>query len=118
MEDFMSEVTTDVIELSDNAKKELDAYFEGKEKSPIRIYLAPGGCSGPRLALALDDAGDDDVVEETGGFKFCVNKALLDQIKGAKIDLTEMGFMVDPVKPLPESAGGGCGGCCGGCGSH
>ncbi len=29
--------------VTDNALKELDAYFEGKEKSPIRIYLAPGG---------------------------------------------------------------------------
>ncbi len=32
-----------MVEVSDSAHKELEAYFEGKEKSSIRIYLAPGG---------------------------------------------------------------------------
>jgi hypothetical protein len=32
-----------MIELSQNAHKELEAYFADKDKSPIRIYLAPGG---------------------------------------------------------------------------
>lgn len=106
-----------MLELSESAQKELEAYFEGKEKGVIRIFLAPGGCSGPRLALALDEAGPDDVTEEAGGFKFCINKDLQEQIKSAKIDLTPMGFMVDPEVPLPNTGGGSaCGGCCGGCG--
>ncbi|KAF1075654.1 hypothetical protein MKHDV_01787 [Halodesulfovibrio sp. MK-HDV] len=29
--------------LTENAHKELAAYFADKDKSPIRIYLAPGG---------------------------------------------------------------------------
>lgn len=107
-----------MVELNEDAQKELEKYFEGKEKSPIRIYLAPGGCSGPRLALALDEPGSDDAKETVGGFEFCINNNLLEQIKGCKISLTPMGFMVEPDQPLPESAGGGCGGCCGGCGSH
>jgi iron-sulfur cluster assembly protein len=32
-----------MIHLSDSARKELEAYFEGKERGGIRIYLAPGG---------------------------------------------------------------------------
>lgn len=32
-----------MITLSDKARAELDAYFDGKDKTPIRIYLAPGG---------------------------------------------------------------------------
>jgi Fe-S cluster assembly iron-binding protein IscA len=32
-----------MLEITDNARRELDAYFADKEKSPIRIYLAPGG---------------------------------------------------------------------------
>lgn len=32
-----------MIELTESARKELDAYFADKDKSPIRIYLAPGG---------------------------------------------------------------------------
>ena len=49
-----------MITLSENARKELEAYFADKERQTIRVYLAPGGCSGPRLVLALDEPGDED----------------------------------------------------------
>jgi Fe-S cluster assembly iron-binding protein IscA len=32
-----------MLELSENARKELEAYFADKERGNIRIYLAPGG---------------------------------------------------------------------------
>jgi Fe-S cluster assembly iron-binding protein IscA len=32
-----------MFELTENARKELDAYFADKQKNPIRVYLAPGG---------------------------------------------------------------------------
>ncbi len=32
-----------MLQISEGAVKELAAFFEGKEKQPIRIYLAPGG---------------------------------------------------------------------------
>lgn len=32
-----------MFELTDNARKELEAYFVDKQKTPIRVYLAPGG---------------------------------------------------------------------------
>ena len=107
-----------MVDISDDAKKELNAYFEGKDKSPIRIYMAPGGCSGPRLILALDEPTDQDKVEEVEGFKFVINSELADQVKNVKIELSPIGFEVIPEVPLPQAAGGGCGGCCGGCGSH
>ena len=106
-----------MLELTESAQKELAAYFDGKEKSDIRIYLAAGGCSGPRLALALDSATDEDQSDEQGGFTFCINKDLLAQVEGVKIDLTPMGFMVEPNVPLPQSDGG-CSDCGGGCGTH
>ena len=107
-----------MLELTESARKELESYFTGKEKGAIRIYLAPGGCCGPRLALALDAATDDDQSEEQAGFTFCINKELLAQVHGVKIDLSHLGFTVEPTMPLPENDGGGCGSCCGGCGSH
>lgn len=99
-----------MITLEDSAKQELDAYFADKEKSPIRIYLAPGGCSGPRLALALDEAGEDDATGESNGYDFVIHKELLAQVEGVSIKLTCGGFAVDPTIPLP-SMGGGCSGC-------
>lgn len=104
------------LEMAQDAKKELDAYFKDKDKGTIRIYLAPGGCSGPRLALALDEKGDGDESTVLDGYTFVINDKLAEQIGGAKIEMNEMGFMIVPENPLPEPEGGVCGGCCGGCG--
>lgn len=103
-----------MFELTESACKELDAYFDGKEKSPIRIYLAPGGCSGPRLALALDDATDADKVFDEQGYSFVINNDLFTTAKNIKIDFTYLGFSVESEIPL--GGGGGCAGCGGGCG--
>lgn len=105
--------------ITPEAKKELDAYFEGKDKATIRLFLMPGGCSGPRLALALDPAKPDDFTFDLDGYDFCINQELKDQVEGVNIAFNDqMGFDLQPEKPLPAPAGGGCGGCCGGCGSN
>ncbi len=105
--------------VTDNARRELDAFFANREKTPIRLYMAPGGCSGPRLSLALDEICDDDVSQEAFGYTFCIGKDLWDAIEGASIDVTAMGFLVLPEKPLPYTGGCGCSSCgtgtCGGC---
>lgn len=69
--------------------------------------------------MALDEPNDQDQTEEQGGFTFCINKDLLNQVQGIKIDLTYMGFAVEPKVPLSASDGGSaCGSCSSGCGSH
>lgn len=105
-----------MLKMTENATKELEAFFADKEKSTVRLYLAPGGCSGPRLALALDEAGDDDIVMEEKGFTFCAGKRLWEEIGGATIDLSYMGFTVQPDKPLPGAGASGCASCGGSCG--
>lgn len=99
--------------VTDSAAKELQAFFEGKEKSPVRVYLAAGGCSGPRLALALDESRDGDELFKEQGFEFCMAKDLYDQAKGVTVDAGYMGFLVEAEVPFAST--GGCGGCSGGC---
>jgi Fe-S cluster assembly iron-binding protein IscA len=107
-----------MIEVTDNARKELDAYFADKEKSPIRIYLAMGGCSGPRLGLALDEPGAGDEQYPWNGYTFVMAKELAQDASFVKIDMTGMGFAVSSDLPLPEGGGCGCGsGSSGGCGT-
>ena len=107
-----------MISLTEEARKELEAYFEGKEKTPIRVYLAPGGCSGPRLALALDEPGEDDETSEDNGLTLCINKELAEKVGAVTVGMTHMGFVVESEIPLPSGGnGGGCSSCCGGCGS-
>jgi Fe-S cluster assembly iron-binding protein IscA len=107
-----------MFELTQDARQELDAYFADKEKSPIRVYLASGGCSGPRLALALDAPGDDDAVFDENGYVFCIDKELQEHAGDVKVDLTPMGFIVESANEI--GGGGGCSGCAsaGGCHTH
>ncbi len=103
-----------MITMSEEARKELEAYF-GDKREPIRIILSAGGCGGPHLQLVLDAAGDEDVVYDVNSFSICMSKELEEMVGGVAIDLTYMGFTLTPEIPLP--GGGSCGSCCGSCGS-
>lgn len=105
-----------MITLSENARKELDAYFTDKEKMGVRVFLAQGGCSGPRLALALDDATDGDAVFEDSGYKLLIEKDLFEQTGNVAVDMSYMGFTVDTEKEVAGVGMGGCASCGGGCG--
>ena len=98
--------------LSDSAREELDAYFGDRERTPVRIYLAPGGCAGPKLALALDQSTEQDVIFDVGGHSFCINKELAATVGSLAVDFSGRGFSIDCARP---PAGDGCSGCSGGC---
>jgi len=104
-----------MIELTQNATSQLDSYFTGKEKAPIRVFVTEGGCSGPGLALALDEVTEGDDVFDVSGYQFVVDKELMEQAKPIKIDLNHMGFQVESSLVFP-TGGGGCSGCGGSCG--
>lgn len=100
----------DVLELSAIAKEKLDEYFSDKPKQSIRIYLAAGGCSGPKLALALDDKKDDDDLLEAEGYQFVIQRELLAQAAPLSINANCCGFSI--ASSLKLSGGCGDGGCC------
>ena len=106
-----------MITLSENARKELDAYFADKEKAGVRVFLATGGCSGTRLALALDDPTTDDAVFENCGYTLCIEKSLYQQSGDISIDMSYMGFIVESALEIPGIGSGGCASCGGSCGS-
>lgn len=69
--------------------------------------------------MALDEPNDQDQTEEQAGYTFCINSALLSEVQGVKIDLTYMGFAVEPAVPFAsEGNSGGCSSCSSGCGSN
>lgn len=100
--------------LTDDARKSLDAHFQDRELASIRIYLAPGGCSGPLLALAMDEPSDEDTVLTAEPYSFCINKDLLDKTGALTVDIQCHGFVIESENPI---GGGGCGSCGGGCSS-
>ena len=95
------------------AKEQLDQHFNGKDKEPIRIYLA-SGCGGPRLGLALDEHKTGDQVFEIDGYSFLMEEALFEQAKPVTgLFDQNTGFSVESSMVFPE--GGGCSSCgCGG----
>ena len=107
-----------MITLSENARKELDAYFDGKEKAGVRVFLATGGCSGARLALALDEPTAGDEIFENSGYTLCIEKDLYKQAGDVSIDMSYMGFVVESALEIPGLGMGGCGSCGGGCDTH
>lgn len=70
--------------------------------------------------MALDEPTPEDKVFEQNGFKFCIAADLLETVGGVTIDLTYMGFSVEPEIPLANTGGSSCGGSCssGSCGSN
>ncbi len=109
-----------MVSLSASARAELDNYFADKQKAPIRVYLNKGGCCGPSLTLALDEARENDDVFDLDGYTFVVEKELMAMASPIAVDMTDYGFSVSSSLQLGGGScgsggcGGGGGGSCGG----
>lgn len=90
-----------MIEITLNALKELDAFFQTQEKRPIRIYLAPGDVSS-RLEFVLDNPTEQDTVINTANYTFCINAELLKKCGSVQIDVVDGDFTASPSVPFPK----------------
>jgi len=60
---------------------------EGRFDIALRVAVQPGGCSGLRYAMYLDDeSGDGDVAAEQFGVRVVVDKMSAPYLQEAKID--------------------------------
>jgi Fe-S cluster assembly iron-binding protein IscA len=97
-----------MLTVTDAAQDQVAKFFEDKEAQPIRVYLAQG-CSGPSLALGLDEVKDGDENYEFNGVNYVIEKDLLEKVQPVSIDFNgTFGFSVDSSLPKPT---GGCSGC-------
>ncbi len=101
-----------MLEVTENAKTEIEKYFEENESSPIRVYVA-SGCGGTGLALALDEPKDTDDVFDKDGVTFVVDKALMATASPITVDFGERGFSIDSGMTFEQDAAGGCSACTG-----
>ena len=77
MTDTITTPTTQGVLLTDVAAAKVKSLLEaeGRDDLVLRIAVQPGGCSGLRYQLELDDRSfDGDVVSEFGGVKVAVDK--------------------------------------------
>jgi iron-sulfur cluster assembly accessory protein len=99
-----------MIQLTESAAgkvKELVAE-EGRTDIALRVAVQPGGCSGLRYALYLDDqVSEKDQAEDQFGVRIVVDKMSVPYLSEAKIDfidsLEQTGFTID--NPVAQ---GGC----------
>jgi iron-sulfur cluster assembly accessory protein len=80
---------------------------EGREDIALRVAVQPGGCSGLRYAMYLDDqVGDNDQAEEIFGVRVVVDRLSAPYLSEAKIDFVDSleasGFTID--NPVAQSS--------------
>jgi iron-sulfur cluster assembly accessory protein len=80
---------------------------EGRADIALRVAVQPGGCSGLRYAMYLDDQlSEKDVAEEQFGVRVIVDKMSVPYLSQATIDfvdsLEQSGFTID--NPAAQSS--------------
>jgi len=102
MTDTITTTTTQGVVLTDVAAAKVKSLIasEGRDDLVLRIAVQPGGCSGLRYQLELDDRSfDGDVVSEFDGVKVAIDKMSAPYLNGAQIDFTDtisqQGFTID-----------------------
>jgi iron-sulfur cluster assembly accessory protein len=94
-------------EIAAGKVKELVAE-EGRDDIALRVAVQPGGCSGLRYAMYLDDQlSDKDEAQEQFGVKLVIDRMSVPYLSQATIDfvdtLEQSGFTIDN-----PAAQGGC----------
>jgi len=99
-----------MIQLTENAAGKVKELLEEEGRSDIalRVAVQPGGCSGLRYAMYLDDQlSDRDVSEEQFGVRVVIDKMSVPYLSQATIDFVDTletsGFTIDN-----PAAQGGC----------
>jgi iron-sulfur cluster assembly accessory protein len=103
------ETTQKSIQLTESAAGEVQKLIteEGRPEIALRIAVQPGGCSGLRYAMYLDDqVSEKDLLEEQFGVRVVVDKMSVPYLTQATIDwvdsLEASGFTID--NPAAQSS--------------
>jgi iron-sulfur cluster assembly accessory protein len=103
------EQQTQTIRLSESAAGKVKELLvqEGQADVVLRVAVQPGGCSGLRYAMYLDDQiGDTDLLTEQHGVRVAVDKMSAPYLREAKVDFVDTleasGFTID--NPVAQSS--------------
>lgn len=98
----LDQIATDGITLTEVAASKVKQLLEaeGVDDLALRISVAPGGCSGLRYQLSLDDRDlDGDVVTDFFGVNVVTDRMSAPYLMGATIDfvdtIEQQGFTID-----------------------
>jgi iron-sulfur cluster assembly protein len=80
------------LSLTDEAVSRLKGVLTAQNvpEGALRVYVAPGGCSGFSYGMSLEaEAADDDEVVEQAGVRVVVDPFSLQYLDGAQIDFID-----------------------------
>jgi len=106
------EVALVVTELAaTEVKRFMDAEGVAPEQGGLRVSVQPGGCSGFKYGLLIEDApAEDDLVVDQGGFRVFVDPFSAQYLSGVTIDYVTSMMGSGFTFTNPNSTGGcGCG---------
>ena len=129
----MAVTSTPMLSITPDAVTQLKSFLDeqGTPDHALRVFVAPGGCSGLQYGMTIEEAGDEgDEVIETEGVRIIVDNFSAMYLGGATVDFVNSlmggGFTIHNPNAV---AGCACGhsfdtgedkqtaqGC--GCGSH
>ena len=81
--------TTPMISMSTEAVDQLKGFLseQGTPDHALRVFVAPGGCSGLQYGMTIDEAVDEgDEIIETEGVRVFVDNFSAMYLQGAEID--------------------------------
>ena len=81
--------TTQVIGITPEAVAQLKTFLaeQGTDEQMLRVFVAPGGCSGLQYGMTIEDVSEeDDTVIETDGVKLLVDSFSGMYLQGAEVD--------------------------------
>jgi iron-sulfur cluster assembly protein len=81
-----------MISLTATAVEQLKQLIEkqGDEKTALRVFVSPGGCSGFQYGMALDtETQEGDEVLEQDGIRVYVDEYSVNYLDGAEIDYVD-----------------------------
>jgi iron-sulfur cluster assembly protein len=85
----MSATTEQIISMTPEAVAQLKNFLteQGTPDQMLRVFVAPGGCSGLQYGMTIEDtAEEDDLVIETEGVKLLVDSFSGMYLQGAEVD--------------------------------
>jgi iron-sulfur cluster assembly protein len=104
-----------MLSLTPVAKTEVKRFMQAEgvspEKGGLRVSVQPGGCSGFKYSLLIEDqSAEDDFVVDQGDFKVFVDPFSAQYIQGVSIDYVSSMQGSGFTFKNPNSTGGcGCG---------
>tara|TARA_Y100000310_G_scaffold128407_3_gene127614 strand:- start:2338 stop:2928 length:591 start_codon:yes stop_codon:yes gene_type:complete len=94
------DVSNAKLNVTDKAAEKIKGLIEQEKKLGLRITVLPGGCSGYKYGMELDDkSNENDIVIEEKGIKIFVDKKSMEKLNGANVDFVDSlqgaGFKID-----------------------